>query len=110
MDCSAVDNKNTCKENVCQCNGGYIPDKDACKPCKENEISVQNPESLTFSCVACPTGEFPANDRQHCVGMLNNFNFLGPRLKISLPGAKEAALHSGLEMGLNFLKSNARNL
>ena len=48
--CSAVDNKNTCKENVCQCNGGYIPEKDACKPCKKNEISVQNPESLNFSC------------------------------------------------------------
>ena len=83
MDCSAVDNKNTCKENVCQCNGGYIPDKDACKPCKENEISVQNPESLTFSCVACPTGEVPANDRQHCEGMLNNISLLDLDLKLT---------------------------
>ena len=69
-DCTAVENKNTCNKNACACNGGYIPDQDTCKPCAENEISVQNQEDLTFSCLACPEGEIQAEDGQHCVGRL----------------------------------------
>ena len=80
-DCSAIDNKNTCNKNVCQCNGGYIPDQDGCKRCEANEISVQNPETLTFSCVACPSSEAPTEDRQRCEGMLNNRNCFSSILK-----------------------------